>query len=83
MREELIGMEEPRLYNDFIKGLKGKLLAEELNGDRREMWWDVRRNQLGLITNKESDVSDVGEDEAKSVSVILESVILRGWYVHC
>lgn len=68
MREELIGMEEPRLYNDFIRDLKGKLLVDELNGDRREMWWEVRRNRLGLITDKESDVSDVGEEEAKSVS---------------
>ncbi|KAI9795201.1 MAG: ATP-dependent DNA helicase II subunit 2 [Peltula sp. TS41687] len=66
MREELIGMEEPRLYNDFVKDLKKKLLAEQLNGDRREMWWEVRRNQLGLVTDKESEVSDVAEDEAKS-----------------
>ncbi|KAI9827972.1 MAG: ATP-dependent DNA helicase II subunit 2 [Phylliscum demangeonii] len=65
MREELTGLEEPRLYNDFIRDLKTKLLTDKLNGDRREMWWEIRRNRLGLIPKSESDVSDVAEDEAK------------------
>ena len=68
MREQLIEMEEPKLYNDFITDLKGRILNEELNGERREMWWEIRRNRLGLIDVQESDLSEVGEEEAKLVS---------------
>ncbi|KAH0537790.1 hypothetical protein FGG08_005472 [Glutinoglossum americanum] len=64
-REELISLEEPTIYNDFLKDLKQKLLAGELGGDRREMWWEIRRNHLGLITNKQSTLSKVTDEEAK------------------
>ncbi|KAF6222766.1 hypothetical protein HO133_000814 [Letharia lupina] len=66
MRNEMIDMEEPGLYNEFIKILKGKLLGEELGGDRREMWYEIRKNKLGLIEKKSSDKSNVDEDEAKA-----------------
>lgn len=66
MRNELIEMEEPGAFNAFIKELKRKLLAEELGGERREMWWEIRKNRLGLIEKKkESEASEVGEEEAK------------------
>lgn len=65
MREELISFEEPALYNDFLRQLKDKLLKEELGGDRRELWWLLRRSQLGLINQRESDQSDVTEEQAK------------------
>ena len=68
LREELTAMEEPGLYNDFIKSLKRKLLAEELGGDRREMWWEIRGARLGLIEKKVSSQTDVTEEEAKRVS---------------
>lgn len=67
MREELIGYEEPGLYNDFIRELKTKLLDDQLNGDRREMWWLIRKNRLGLIDKKASEMSDVTEQEAQEV----------------
>ncbi|KAK3172414.1 hypothetical protein OEA41_005735 [Lepraria neglecta] len=66
LREELMDLEEPGIYNDLIKQLKKKLLAEELGGDRREMWWEVRKNRLGLIEKKSSEVSTVDEEEAKA-----------------
>ncbi|GLA47312.1 ATP-dependent DNA helicase II subunit 2 [Aspergillus niger] len=66
MREELIDYEEPALYNDFLKQLKDKLLKEELGGDRRELWWLLRRSKLGLIEQRESEHSEVGEEEAKA-----------------
>jgi ATP-dependent DNA helicase 2 subunit 2 len=69
MREELTALEEPGIYNDFIKDLKQKLLAGDLGGDRREMWWEIRRNQLGFITKKVSSLSEVTDEEAKQVSV--------------
>lgn len=69
MREELISFEEPALYNDFLRQLKDKLLKEELGGDRRELWWLLRRSKLGLISQHESDQSDVAEEQAKEVSL--------------
>ncbi|KAI9852654.1 MAG: ATP-dependent DNA helicase II subunit 2 [Thelocarpon superellum] len=64
MREELIAMEEPETYNDFMKDLKWKLLAGDLGGDRRELWWEIRKGRLGLIDHGLSDLSDVTEEEA-------------------
>lgn len=66
MRDEMVEMEEPEAYNGFVRGLKGKLLGGELGGDRREMWFEIRRNKLGLIERKSSDKSRVDEDEAKA-----------------
>jgi ATP-dependent DNA helicase 2 subunit 2 len=76
MREELIEMEEPGLYNDFIKDLKKKLLAGELGGDRRDMLWEIRKARLGLIDSKASEVSEVTEEEATEVSVSPSQEIL-------
>lgn len=69
MREEMLELEEPEIWNDFIKALKRDLLrsAECLGGERREMWWLTRGNRLGLIDRRMSEVSDVGEEEAKDV----------------
>lgn len=67
MKEECVSLEEPAPYNDFMVDLKSKLLNEELQGDRREMWYKIRVNKLGLIEKKSSTTSDVGEEEAKKV----------------
>ncbi|KAK4186558.1 SPOC like C-terminal domain-containing protein [Podospora australis] len=72
MREELTNLEEPTLYNKFLKTLKKSLLSGELGGDRREMWFKhIIGGHLSLITNEDSEVSDVTEDEAKAVSSFL------------
>ncbi|OAX83857.1 ATP-dependent DNA helicase II subunit 2 [Emergomyces africanus] len=68
MKEELVAFEEPGLYNDFIRSLKAKVLGNNLGGDRREMWWYIRKNRLGLIDKKLSELSDVTEEEARAVS---------------
>lgn len=68
LREELIAYEEPGLYNDFLRRLKDKILNEELGGDRRELWWLIRRQRVGLIDKKASDRVEVTEQEAKEVS---------------
>jgi ATP-dependent DNA helicase 2 subunit 2 len=70
MKEELTALEEPGIYNDFVKELKQKLLAGDLNGDRREMWWEIRKNQVGLITKKLSSLSGVTDEEAKQVCLL-------------
>ncbi len=67
MREELINMEEPDLYNNFVKDLKKRLLGGELGGDRRDMMWEIRKARLGLIDKKASEVSDVTENEVTEV----------------
>lgn len=68
LRDELVDYEEPALYNGFLRSLKSKMLLEELGGDRRELWWLLRRSKIGLIDRKASDQSEVSEEEAKEVS---------------
>lgn len=68
MREELVDFEEPILYNEFLHKLKRKLLGDELGGDRRELWWLIRKTRLGLIDSKLSEQSEVKEEEAREVS---------------
>ncbi|CBF77271.1 hypothetical protein AN4552.2 [Aspergillus nidulans FGSC A4] len=65
VREELIAYEEPGLYNDLIRKLKEALLKEKLGGDQRELWWLLKRSKLGLIEQRESELSEVTEEEAK------------------
>ncbi len=67
MREELVELEEPGLYNSFLRDLKAKIAAEELGGPRLDMWWMVRRSGLGLITSHQSDKSDVSDEAAQEV----------------
>ena len=68
MRDEITDLEMPEIYNTFIRGLKGKILGEQLNGERREMWYLIRINKLGLLEQESSDGSKVTPDEAKEVS---------------
>ncbi|KAH8673632.1 SPOC like C-terminal domain-containing protein [Xylariales sp. PMI_506] len=63
-REKMINIEEPALYNNFIKDFKKRLLSGELGGDRRELWWQVKGAKLGLIDDKQSEVSKVSSEEA-------------------
>lgn len=65
MREECLDVEEAAEYNDFLRRLKTDVLEETLGGDRREMWFLLRRARLGPIQRKEQGSSDVSEEEAK------------------
>ncbi len=71
MREELTALEEPGVYNEFLRELKGKIFAGELNGERKDMWYEIRRNRLGLIDRRLSPLSDVTEEMARLVSSFL------------
>ncbi|KIV88422.1 hypothetical protein PV10_08108 [Exophiala mesophila] len=64
MREEMIGYEEPKVYNDAIAKLKHKLSAKDLGGDRRELWWKIRVSKLGVISQDVSESSDLTREEA-------------------
>ncbi|KAF1993083.1 SPOC domain-like protein [Amniculicola lignicola CBS 123094] len=64
MRDEITELEEPEIYNKFIKELKMDILGGKLKGDRREMWWRIRGSKYGLIDRKRSFASEVSEEEA-------------------
>lgn len=64
MREELIELEEPEIWNVFAREFKSELLDGKLGGDRREMWWKVRGSRYGLIDRKTCFASDVTEETA-------------------
>ncbi|KAI8941189.1 ATP-dependent DNA helicase II subunit 2 [Plenodomus lindquistii] len=64
MRDEITELEEPEIYNKFIKGLKDDILGGKLNGNRRELWWKIRGSKYGLVDQKRSLVSEVTEEEA-------------------
>ena len=68
MREEMIEVEEPGVYNTVVRKLKERLVKEELGGERKDFWYELRKNRLGLIDKKASEQSDIGEDEAREVS---------------
>ena len=76
LRDEMTELEEPGIYNDFLRALKSKLLSDELGGDRREMWDLIRINHLGLVEKKNSERSSVTEEEAKIVSHVMIFVTL-------
>lgn len=67
MRDELVEMEEPEMYNTFVRDLKKGLLSGALGGDRRDFWFKVRWSRLGLIDNTQAEVSNVTHDEAEEV----------------
>ena len=74
MREEMTEFEEPEIFNNFVRELKKDILGGKLNGERRDMWWKIRANRLGLIDKRLSPLSEVGEEEAKEVSLLVNSL---------
>jgi ATP-dependent DNA helicase 2 subunit 2 len=44
--KNVIAYEEPSLYNDFLRHLKKTILQNELAGDRRQLWWLIRRSNV-------------------------------------
>jgi ATP-dependent DNA helicase 2 subunit 2 len=69
LREELINLEEPHIFNNFVKDLKKSLLSGALGGDRRDFWFKIRYSKLGLIDKLESEASDVKAEEAEQVCI--------------
>jgi ATP-dependent DNA helicase 2 subunit 2 len=61
-------LEEPEIFNEFVEGLKGRILKRELNGNRTEMWYLIKNRKLGLIDDRMSELSNVTEGKAKEVS---------------
>lgn len=63
MRQELIELEEPIMYNDALRRLKEKITSEELGGNRSDMWRRIRSNRMGLIDTRISPASDVAPEQ--------------------
>ena len=66
MREDMNEMDFPGLFNDFMTELKDKALGGQLGGDRKEMWYNIRKNRLGLISKKENERSGIEEEATKA-----------------
>ncbi|KAH8708513.1 SPOC like C-terminal domain-containing protein [Phaeosphaeriaceae sp. PMI808] len=64
MRDELTELEEPEIWNVFVRGLKADLLEGKLGGNRKDMWWKIKGSKYGLVDSKRSLVSEVSEEEA-------------------
>jgi ATP-dependent DNA helicase 2 subunit 2 len=64
MREECYDKGVEEIFNDFIRDLKTKLLGGELNGDRTDMWFDIRRDKQGLILKTEDNPGGASKEEA-------------------
>lgn len=64
MREEMIELEEPEIWNVYVRGLKAELLEGKLGGNRKDMWWKIKGTRYGLVDEKRSLVSEVSEEEA-------------------
>lgn len=77
MREQLVEMEEPALYNTFVTDLKKRLLSGELGGDRRDMWLRIKDSKLGLIDASQSEVSKVTKDQSDEVCIFERASIFH------
>jgi ATP-dependent DNA helicase 2 subunit 2 len=68
VREVMLDLEAEKTWTEFITEVKKKLLAGELGGDRKDMWYQIRVNRLGLLRKKEYDGLDLGvsEEDAKA-----------------
>ncbi|KAK4548643.1 hypothetical protein LTR36_009554 [Oleoguttula mirabilis] len=66
MREEMAEVSVAAApYNEFMRELKGTMLDGGLGGERREMWYRVRVNRLGLLLAGECD-GGVSEEEGRA-----------------
>lgn len=64
LRSELEDLGEADAWNDIIRMLKQKILSEELGGNRRELWWKIRKSKLGLLEWEDNNVAQVSKEEA-------------------
>jgi ATP-dependent DNA helicase 2 subunit 2 len=70
MRDTAIDYEYPGLFNSFVTDFKTRLLSGEFDGNRRELWWQVKGAKLGLIDSNASEHSKVTPQEAVEVSTL-------------
>ncbi|KFY20733.1 hypothetical protein V491_03475 [Pseudogymnoascus sp. VKM F-3775] len=74
MRDELASLEMPEVYNSIIRQLKEDLLKEKLGGDRRELWWEVKRMKLGLVDKRKTEISTLPLSTFSSPRAIMSTI---------
>ncbi|KAI5804563.1 putative Ku family DNA helicase [Geopyxis carbonaria] len=69
MREEFAEFDAGEVYNDVLQKLKDAIVAEELDGNRMDMWKQIKDHDLGLIVSRGDDgTGDVTEEDVREVS---------------
>jgi ATP-dependent DNA helicase 2 subunit 2 len=66
MRNEMIDLEFPDTYNEFIRDLKKRISKKEF-GNKTEFWQNLKHAKLGLIDTNTHPEADVSPEEAKEV----------------
>ncbi|KAJ9639757.1 uncharacterized protein PV06_10845 [Exophiala oligosperma] len=64
VRQWMQELEMPDLYNNMVQELKEKILSKQLGGDRALMWFQARKNKLGLISSDECKPSKITAEAA-------------------
>ncbi|TVY32195.1 ATP-dependent DNA helicase II subunit [Lachnellula occidentalis] len=75
LRSQMMDLEMPEIYNDFIQSFKQRLVAGELfenefASNKRELWFAVKSKRLGLIDKEVSEHSDISKEEATQFYVL-------------
>lgn len=65
MREECYDKGVEETFNDFMRDLKKKLLGGELDGNRDEMWHEIRKDRQGLIVKTDDNPGGASKQEAE------------------
>jgi ATP-dependent DNA helicase 2 subunit 2 len=63
MREECYDKGVEEIFNNFMRDLKKKLLGGELNGNRDDMWYEIRRDKQGLILQTDDNPGGASKEE--------------------
>ncbi|KAJ9602107.1 ATP-dependent DNA helicase yku80 [Cladophialophora chaetospira] len=64
MRTEAIGFEVDDFYNEFLCDFKVKLFKGQLGDGRQELWYKIRKGDLGLASKEENATSTMSKAEA-------------------
>jgi ATP-dependent DNA helicase 2 subunit 2 len=71
VRDEMVEMESPELYNEMLKALKEKILADALGGNRREFWFRLRASRgLAPIHKDQVEHSSLTREEAEAFMIL-------------
>jgi ATP-dependent DNA helicase 2 subunit 2 len=75
VREEILELEMPAIFNAYMRDLRLKVKNEQLGGDRREWWWKLRLAKLGLIEKHEIS----GDAQAVRADAATEEEVAKFW----
>ena len=65
VREQIKDLEMADIWNEMLGEIKEKLKKGELGGERREWWYQLRGQGLGLIDTSEQEFSSASPEAAK------------------